>query len=60
MHKDTHDLKELTPTGTSVVVEGTITATPEGVKQLVELRCSKVVFVGPCDAKKYPIAKKVR
>ena len=31
---------------------------PEGASQAVELHVSKVLHVGPCDAAKYPIAKK--
>lgn len=51
-------LKELTPTGTSVLIEGTLTETPEGVKQAVELKASKILHVGKCDPSIYPMAKK--
>eukprot|EP00899_Mesostigma_viride_P022736 jgi/Mesvir1/3647/Mv14942-RA.2 len=52
-----HNLSELTPTGTSVLVEGVLKKTPEGVKQPVELKVAKVLHVGLCDATVYPIAK---
>ncbi|CAL5224923.1 g7691 [Coccomyxa viridis] len=50
----------LTPSGTSVLLQGELTKTPEGTKQPVELKVSKVVLVGPCDnsAGKYALAKK--
>ncbi|GLC38631.1 hypothetical protein PLESTB_000454300 [Pleodorina starrii] len=51
-------LRALTATGTSVLVEGRLEATPEGTKQAVELKATKVLHVGPCDAATYPIAKK--
>jgi asparaginyl-tRNA synthetase len=51
-------LKILVPTGTCVLLEGELAATPEGTKQAVELKVKKVVHVGPCDAATYPIAKK--
>ncbi|KAG2442354.1 hypothetical protein HXX76_002440 [Chlamydomonas incerta] len=51
-------LKALVPTGTSVLVEGHLEATPEGTKQAVELKATKIAHVGPSDAATYPIAKK--
>jgi len=51
-------LKLLTPTGTSVLVEGELTPTPEGTKQAVELKATRVLHVGECEASTYPIAKK--
>ena len=81
-------LKNLVPTGTSVLIEGVLAETPEGTKQVcdgapppppsllacpcmsthrlrccmpaqaVELKASKVLHVGLCDAATYPIAKK--
>lgn len=51
-------LKKLVPTGTSVLVEGELTETPEGVKQAVELKATRLVHVGLCDAASYPMAKK--
>ncbi|GFR40681.1 hypothetical protein Agub_g1272 [Astrephomene gubernaculifera] len=51
-------LKTLVPTGTSVLIEGRLEATPEGTKQAVELKATKIHHVGPCDAATYPIAKK--
>jgi asparaginyl-tRNA synthetase len=51
-------LKRLVPTGTCVLVEGELCATPEGTKQAVELKARKVLHVGACDAASYPIAKK--
>jgi hypothetical protein len=35
-------LKRLVPTGTAVLVEGTLAETPEGTKQAVELKATKV------------------
>ena len=35
-------LKRLVPTGTSVLIEGTLSETPEGTKQPVELKATKV------------------
>ena len=55
---DVHAIDELKATGTCVVVEGEVKAPPEGASQAVELHVSKVLHVGPCDAAKYPIAKK--
>jgi len=51
-------LKRLTPTGTAVLVEGELAATPEGTKQAVELKALRLVHVGACDAASYPMAKK--
>ena len=55
---DVHPIDELKSTGTCVVVTGEIKAPPEGASQVVELHAAKVLHVGPCDAAKYPIAKK--
>lgn len=46
------------PTGTSVLVEGVLAETPEGTKQAVELKATKVLHVGECEAATYPMAKK--
>jgi asparaginyl-tRNA synthetase len=54
----TNALKRLIPTGTCVLIEGELCATPEGTKQAVELKARKVLHVGSCDAASYPIAKK--
>lgn len=51
-------LKTLTNTGACVLLEGELARTPEGTKQLVELKVSLVCHVGPCDGATYPIAKK--
>ncbi|GFH25835.1 uncharacterized protein HaLaN_23867, partial [Haematococcus lacustris] len=51
-------LKHLVMTGTSVLVEGELSATPEGTKQAVELKAARIVHLGLCDAAHYPIAKK--
>lgn len=51
-------LKVMLSTGTSVLLEGELARTPEGTKQLVELKVSRVCHVGTCDASSYPIAKK--
>jgi len=51
-------LNKITATGTSVLVEGELTATPEGTKQAVELKAVKILHVGTSDAGTYPIAKK--
>ncbi|PKA53441.1 Asparagine--tRNA ligase, cytoplasmic 3 [Apostasia shenzhenica] len=50
-------LAQLTPTGTSVLVEGELKKPPEGVKQNVELRVDKVLEVGLVDPAKYPLPK---
>uniref|UniRef100_A0A7S0US18 asparagine--tRNA ligase n=1 Tax=Polytomella parva TaxID=51329 RepID=A0A7S0US18_9CHLO len=56
---ESHDgLGKLVPTGTSVLIEGELSRTPEGTKQLVELKATKIHHVGLCDASTYPIAKK--
>eukprot|EP00227_Mantoniella_beaufortii_P003598 CAMPEP_0197613932 /NCGR_PEP_ID=MMETSP1326-20131121/59263_1 /TAXON_ID=1155430 /ORGANISM="Genus nov. species nov., Strain RCC2288" /LENGTH=586 /DNA_ID=CAMNT_0043182801 /DNA_START=57 /DNA_END=1817 /DNA_ORIENTATION=+ len=56
---DVHDIDVVKSTGTCVVLEGVMMAPPEGATgQLVELHATKVLHVGPCDAAKYPIAKK--
>ena len=53
-----YNLDELKSTGTCVVVEGELKAPPAGASQVVEIHATKVLYVGPCDAAKYPIAKK--
>jgi asparaginyl-tRNA synthetase len=55
--QEVHDLSALTSTGTCVVVEGLVEKTPEGVKQPIELKATKIKYVGACDAATYPIAK---
>ncbi|KAG1674615.1 hypothetical protein FOA52_001864 [Chlamydomonas sp. UWO 241] len=51
-------LGKMVATGTSVLVEGVLAATPEGTKQPVELKATKVLHLGMSDAATYPIAKK--
>mmetsp|Transcript_1355 Transcript_1355/g.3194 ORF Transcript_1355/g.3194 Transcript_1355/m.3194 type:complete len:586 (-) Transcript_1355:115-1872(-) len=51
-------LKDCCPTGTSVLVEGVLSKTPEGTKQAVELKATAIKYVGKCDAATYPMAKK--
>lgn len=53
-------LKAFTATGSSVLLEGELVKTPEGTKQLVELKVTMggIKHVGPCDATVYPMAKK--
>lgn len=51
-------LTKLSATGTSILVEGELNATPEGTKQAVELKATKLAHVGLSDAATYPIAKK--
>ncbi|CAG9465732.1 unnamed protein product [Pedinophyceae sp. YPF-701] len=51
-------LKALVTTGTSVLVEGELAETPEGKKQAVELKVTKICWLGQCDGATYPIAKK--
>jgi len=55
---EVHAIDELKSTGTCVVVEGELKAPPEGATQVVEMHATKILHVGPCDAAKYPIAKK--
>jgi len=52
-----HPLARLTATGTSVLVEGEIKEPPEGTKQNVELKVSRVLEVGEVDAAAYPLPK---
>jgi len=52
-----HPLARLTATGTSVLVEGEIKEPPEGTKQNVELKVSRVLEVGEVDAAVYPLPK---
>ena len=58
--KDVHDLKQLVPTGTSVAVRGMLVEAPEDkrAKQPVELKAVEILYVGLCDPKTYPLAKK--
>jgi len=51
-------IKDLVPTGTSVLVEGVLSETPENVKQAVELKAKSIKYVGPCDPTSYSLAKK--
>ncbi|PSC73030.1 asparagine-tRNA cytoplasmic 1-like [Micractinium conductrix] len=51
-------LKSLTPTSTCVLIEGVLAETPEGTKQKVELKATKVVHLGSTDPAEYPLAKK--
>ena len=53
----TASLQQLTPTGTSVLVEGELKKPPEGTKQKVEFKVSKILEIGPCHPSTYPIAK---
>jgi asparaginyl-tRNA synthetase len=54
-----HPIDELRHTGTCVLVEGLLKASPpDATGQVVELHVTKVLHVGKCDAAKYPIAKK--
>mmetsp|Transcript_15791 Transcript_15791/g.40240 ORF Transcript_15791/g.40240 Transcript_15791/m.40240 type:complete len:577 (+) Transcript_15791:304-2034(+) len=48
----------LTSTGSSIVVRGSVKKTPPGTKQKIELHAEDIVYHGPCDGAKYPIAKK--
>ncbi|CAD7698106.1 unnamed protein product, partial [Ostreobium quekettii] len=51
-------LRQLTPTGTCVLIEGLLSETPEGTMQAVEVKGQKVLHVGKCDPATYPMAKK--
>ncbi|KAJ3669619.1 hypothetical protein LUZ60_011569 [Juncus effusus] len=51
-----YPLAKLTPTGTSVMVEGELKPPPEGVKQRIELKVKRAVEVGPVDSG-YPLPK---
>ena len=55
---EAHGGKDVLKTGASLLVRGTLTATPPEVQQAVELRASEVLHFGPCDPKAYPMAKK--
>ncbi|KAJ6831658.1 asparagine--tRNA ligase, cytoplasmic 1-like [Iris pallida] len=52
-----HPLAQLTPTGTSVLVEGELKKPPEGTKQSVEMRVERVLEVGTVDPARYPLPK---
>ncbi|GJN05242.1 hypothetical protein PR202_ga22855 [Eleusine coracana subsp. coracana] len=52
-----HPLARLTATGTSVLVEGVIKEPPQGTKQNIELKVSRVLEVGEVDAASYPLPK---
>jgi asparaginyl-tRNA synthetase len=52
-----YSLARLTATGTSVLVEGEIKEPPQGTKQNVELKVSRVLQVGEVDAAAYPLPK---
>ena len=58
VRSEVHGIDELKATGTCVVLEGEVKAPPEGASQVIELHATKILHVGPCDAAKYPIAKK--
>lgn len=57
VNAEVYKLEDLIPTGTSVLVRGVLKETPEGKKSPVEVAASEVLFVGPCDAQTYPVAK---
>ncbi|PIA51284.1 hypothetical protein AQUCO_01100252v1 [Aquilegia coerulea] len=52
-----YSLSSLVATGTCVYVEGELKKTPEGTRQKVELKVSKVLEVGIVDSAKYPVPK---
>lgn len=49
--------RQLTLTGTSVLVEGELKEPPGDKKQKVELLVENIIHVGTVDAASYPIAK---
>ncbi|XP_057849323.2 asparagine--tRNA ligase, cytoplasmic 3-like [Cryptomeria japonica] len=51
------NLKELTPSGSSIVVEGVLKEIPDATKKKVELKVQKILHVGTADPAKYPITK---
>ena len=55
-------LKAVTPSGTALLLAGTLTATPPGTQQPIELQVASILHVGPCDNGKggYPLAGKKR
>lgn len=57
VREETHDLKQLTPTGTSVLLRGVLEPTPDTAKTPFELKVDEVLYVGPCDPATYPVAK---
>eukprot|EP00963_Diacronema_lutheri_P014264 scaffold2859_cov349-Pavlova_lutheri.AAC.1 len=57
VESELQSLADVTPTGTCLVIEGQMKRTPEGTKQPVELRATRIRHVGPCDPQTYPIAK---
>ena len=50
--------KMLITTGTSVLLEGEVTRTPDGTKQPIELKVARICHVGECEGASYPMAKK--
>ena len=55
VNKEVHELKPLTPIGTSIGVKGTITKL-EGREQAVELQATEIMYLGEC-GKGYPLFK---
>lgn len=54
---EVHDIKPLTATGTCLLLRGTLEATPDTATTPVELKVTEVLYIGPCDASTYPVAK---
>ena len=50
-------LKSLTSTGTCLALEGKVVESP-AKGQKIEIAATKILYIGPCDGKEYPIAKK--
>eukprot|EP00286_Rhodomonas_abbreviata_P016239 CAMPEP_0181326586 /NCGR_PEP_ID=MMETSP1101-20121128/21588_1 /TAXON_ID=46948 /ORGANISM="Rhodomonas abbreviata, Strain Caron Lab Isolate" /LENGTH=604 /DNA_ID=CAMNT_0023435071 /DNA_START=41 /DNA_END=1855 /DNA_ORIENTATION=+ len=55
--KELQDPDSCKQTGTCIVVEGEMKAAPEGSKQVAELHATKILHLGHCEARSYPMAK---
>eukprot|EP01025_Chloroclados_australasicus_P020169 TRINITY_DN211_c0_g1_i2.p2 TRINITY_DN211_c0_g1~~TRINITY_DN211_c0_g1_i2.p2 ORF type:complete len:690 (-),score=102.76 TRINITY_DN211_c0_g1_i2:328-2397(-) len=51
-------MRKITLTGGSVLIEGEVARTPPGTKQLVEMKATKLHHVGQSEGKSYPLSKK--
>ena len=57
VESDVYNLKEILASGTSIAVKGNLVESPGG-EQSVELKATKVIYVGECEAKTFPMAPK--
>lgn len=55
---DVADPERVRPMGTCLVLRGEVKEPPAGAKQAIEFHATEIVFHGPCDPSKYPLALK--